>query len=359
MTLLFSGNMKHTTTTLQKLTGITLLFLACSFNSFAQCPSGSIGVSGAGCGCIAGCNLTSLGGPNCGAGTTGNCSSGYLPMQTDITVPTGCTYTVSATMTDRPGCASSQGADGNCQTCDVVKVDIVGGSKIFQQGGSNATLVDSYTLTGPGTIRVSGRANRADEIITYTTSFSGATCANCMSTLPVELTAFRVAVEDKAVACEWSTETELNNDFFTIERSLDGIHFEAFAYMDGAGTSAEPLRYKTYDYDPYLDVVSYYRLSQTDFNGFTRFHNIRSVNPKSTHELTIYPNPSNGTIQITGDYKTLLTAKLLDASGREIAFNYTSTESNKITVSDLSAGVYTFVYFNKEQVISERIVVTP
>ncbi|WP_343636531.1 T9SS type A sorting domain-containing protein [Fluviicola sp.] len=350
--------MKKTTAILPYLPVFLVFWFTGSMNLFAQCPSGSIGVSGAGCGCIAGCNLTSLGGPNCGGGTSGNCSAGYLPMQTDITVPAGCTYTVSATMTDRPGCTSAQGADGNCQTCDVVKVDIAGGSKIFQQGGSNATLVDSYTLTGPGTIRVSGRANRADEIITYTTTSSGPTCVNCMSTLPVELTAFQVSPEGRAVACEWWTETELNNDFFTIERSLDGIHFEAFAYMDGAGNSSAPLRYKIYDYDPYSDVVSYYRLSQTDFNGFTRFHEIRSVKLKNIHELTIYPNPSSGTIQITGDSKTLLASRLLDASGREIALKGVA-ESNQVTISDLPAGVYTFVYFNQEHLISERIVVTP
>ena len=50
---------------------------------------------------------------------------------------------------------------------DKLKVDDVSGAKSFQTGSSNATLEDSYTLTGPGTIRVSGTANRADEVITY------------------------------------------------------------------------------------------------------------------------------------------------------------------------------------------------
>ena len=338
-----------------------LSFFWISTNScvLSQCPSGAIGVSGPGCGCLSGCNLTSVGGPNCSPSVGGNCTAGYLPMQVDISVPAGCTYTVSATMRDRPGCVNASGADGNCQTCDVVKVDIIGGVKIFQQGASNSTLNDSFTLVGPGTIRVSGSANRADEIITYTTTFSGSACVNCMSVLPVELTAFQVASEGKAVACEWWTETELNNDYFTIERSLDGIHFEPIAYMNGAGNSNEPLRYKIYDYDPYLDVVSYYRLSQTDFNGQTRLHDIRSIKPKSTNELTIFPNPSNGNIQIKGDYLTLLTSKLFDTSGREILLNQSSAENGQIIVSSLPVGVYTFVYFNREEVISERVVVTP
>lgn len=347
--------MKQTTLILRKIALIALLPFASVFQLSAQCPSGTLGVTGAGCGCLAGCNLTSLGGPNCSPSVGGDCTGGQKNMSVDIPVPDGCTYTVSATMRPRAGGCSSSGGDSG----DKVKVDISGGSKGFQTGSSNATLDDSYTLAGPGTITVSGTANRADEIITYTTTFSGAACVNCMSVLPVELTSFQVSLENKAVACEWWTETELNNDFFTIERSLDGIHFEPIAYLSGAGNSTEPLHYKLYDYDPYLDMVSYYRLSQTDFNGITRLHDIRSIKPKSTHELTIYPNPSNGTIQITGDYLTLLAAKLFDLSGREMALNYTSAESNQLTVTSLPVGVYTFVYFDNEQVISERIVVTP
>jgi hypothetical protein len=276
-------------------------------------------------------------------------------MSEDIVVPAGCTYTVTATMRPRGASCSASGGDSG----DQMKVDISGGGKAFQSGTGNATLNDSYTLAGPGTIRVSGTANRADEIITYSTTFSGAACVNCMSVLPVELTSFHVSLENKAVVCDWWTETELNNDFFTVERSLDGIHFEAIAYLKGAGTSLDPLHYKIYDYDPYLDVVSYYRLSQTDLNGITRLHEIRSIKPAKTNKLTVYPNPSNGSIQITGDYEALLASKLFDTSGREIALNHASAESNEITVSSLPIGVYTLVYFDNEETISERIIVIP
>ena len=276
-------------------------------------------------------------------------------MSVNIAVPYGCTYTVAATMRPRGASCSASGGDSG----DKMKVDISSGGKVFQSGTGNATLNDSYTLVGPGTITVSGTANRADEIITYTTTFSGATCVNCMSVLPVELTAFQVSLENNAVVCDWWTETELNNDFFTVERSLDGIHFEAIAYLKGAGTSLDPLHYKIYDYDPYLDVVSYYRLTQTDLNGITRLHDIRSIKPARTNELTVYPNPSNGSIKITGDPFTLLASKLFDVSGREIAMNHPSAERNEITVSSLPIGVYTLVYFDNEETISERIIVIP
>lgn len=353
--LFYYSNMKQTTTTLKNFLLITFLCVTFSIGSSAQCPSGTIGVTGVGCGCLAGCNLTSLGGPNCSPSVSGDCSGGQKSMFVNIAVPNGCTYTVTATMRQRAGGCTASGGDSG----DKIKVDVSGGSKGFQSGSSNATLDDSYTLVGPGTITVSGSANRADEIITYTTTSGGAACVNCLSVLPVELTAFRVSQETDAVACEWWTETELNNDFFTVERSPDGIHFEAIAYMNGAGNSSEPLHYKIYDYDPYVDAVNYYRLSQTDFNGLTRLHDIRSIKVKGTHKLTIYPNPSNGTIQITGDYQSLLEARLFDTSGREISLGRAPTENGKLTVSGLPVGVYTIVYFNAEEMISERIVIIP
>src|SRR5690606_16418899 len=107
------------------------------------------------------------------------------------------------------GCSAS-GADGSCQTCDVVKVDIVGGVKSYQQGGSNASLIDSYTLVGPGTIRISGRANRADEIITWSVTSGPATCPDCSSILSVELVEFNASMnfENRSVNLAWGTQSE-------------------------------------------------------------------------------------------------------------------------------------------------------
>lgn len=250
---------------------LTYSFLHLLFTQviWSQCPSGAIGVSGAGCGCLSGCNLTSFGGPNC-TGTTGNCSAGQVSMFIDIVVPAGCTYTVSATMSNRGASCSASGADSG----DQMKVDIPGGPKAFQFGAANATLNDSYVLAGPGTIRVSGTANRADEIITYNAVSSG--CVNCSAGLPIELTEFQAFTEQQAIACTWRTETERDNDYFTVERSSDGLNFEPIGQMDGAGNSINPLNYKLYDSSP-LSGLSYYRLRQTDFNGASTLSDVVSV----------------------------------------------------------------------------------
>lgn len=234
----------------------------------AQCPSGEIGVSSANCGCLSGCNLTSFGGPDCG-GATGNCSAGEVAMSADIIVPAGCTFTVSGTMGNRPGCSAS-GADSG----DKMKVDIPGGSKSLLTGASNATLNDSYTLTGPGTIRVSGTANRADEIITYTTISTG--CINCATALGIELESFTSEPEGRTVKLTWTTASETNTDYFIIDRSGNGIDFEAIGGMQAAGNSNSLRTYTNYDSSP-LDGIGYYRIKQVDLDGKFTYTPIRSV----------------------------------------------------------------------------------
>jgi hypothetical protein len=236
--------------------------------------AGTLAVSGAGCGCISGCNLAQWGGGNCGGGVTGDCTAGYQAMSRDIVVPSGCTYTVSATMQLRGTACTASGADGNCQTCDRVKVDIVGGAKSFQQGASNSTLTDSYSLVGPGTIRVSGGANRADEIITYSVNIP---CVCLPIILPIELGDFIVVKDGENAKLEWMTYSERDNAYFTVEKSTDGINWEVLYVMNGQGNSTSPYYYTLIDTSPY-DGITYYKLSQTDFNGNMTENGIRFIN---------------------------------------------------------------------------------
>ncbi len=285
-------------------------------SAFAQCPSGAMGVSGAGCGCSSGCNLTSFGGPNCVPVVTGNCTAGYVDMAPlDIVVPAGCTYTVTATMANRPGCTAS-GADGNCQTCDVLKVDLLpGGVKINQQGTGNATLTDSYVLAGPGTIQITGRANRADEIVTYSVTSTG--CVDCSVPLPIELLAFTAVPTKSAVNLNWSTATELNNDYFTIERSVNGVDFEPIAYMDGVGTSTSISYYSMVDSSP-LDGLSYYRLKQTDLDGTSDYSDMKAVLFKAEMDISIFPNPASTSFELRGKNIHDSEIVVIDALGQKV-----------------------------------------
>lgn len=252
----------------------------CFFDVTDQWPvDGMLGVSGAGCGCLSGCNLSGMGGPNCGSGTSGNCSAGYQSMSLDISVPAGCTYTVLATMRNWNSCTAS-GADGSgsCPSCDRLKVDISGGSKAYQSGASNQTLNDSYSLAGPGTITISGNANRADEIIVYRilANDGGTPCEACMNFLPVELLAFSATEDQHAVVLNWSTASETGSSYFLIEKSVNGYDWEPLTSVTAMGYSTSLMEYHVYDSSPFSGT-SYYRLTEVDLDGSTRFTQVRSV----------------------------------------------------------------------------------
>ena len=89
---------------------------------------------------------------------------------------------------------------------------------------------------------------------------------NVSGTLPVTLTNFTAQQTGNAVQLNWATASETNNNYFSIARSTDGKEFKELAKVDGAGTSAEMHTYSYTDENP-LSGSSYYRLSQTDYDG--------------------------------------------------------------------------------------------
>ncbi len=112
--------------------------------------------------------------------------------------------------------------------------------------------------------------------------------------VPIELLNFNANQLGKQVKLDWQTATEINNDFFLIERTADGINFETIDTIGGAGNSIHTLSYFTFDEVP-LKGVSYYHLKQVDFNGDFSFSQLRSVNfDGSEIILDSYPNPSFG-----------------------------------------------------------------
>jgi hypothetical protein len=258
---------------------------SCIFNILDQpfVQNGSIGVSGANCGCLSGCNLSAIGGPNCSPSVSGDCSAGQVSMSVDINVPAGCTYRVYATARNRTGCTAS-GMDSG----DRLKVDVLGGSKAFINGSGNLTANDNFTLTGPGTIRVSGNANRADEIISY--RILPSTCTGCAIILPIELLDFSAFAEKEAVNLFWSTASEQNNEYFILEKSTDAINFEQIAIVNGAGTSDSRQDYSFTDNNPSKEY-NYYRVKNVDFNGTTAESPVIAISFNRTELVEIYPNP--------------------------------------------------------------------
>lgn len=95
--------------------------------------------------------------------------------------------------------------------------------------------------------------------------------------LPITLLSFTATLQNsETVFVQWSTAMELNNDYFTVQRSADGITFYDISVVDGNGTNNGILHYHDYDYHA-LSGISYYRLKQTDFDGTISYSSVATI----------------------------------------------------------------------------------
>lgn len=117
--------------------------------------------------------------------------------------------------------------------------------------------------------------------------------------LPVELVAFDAVCKDDAILVRWTSLTEINNDFYTLEKSYNGVDFEAIAQLQGQGNSNVPTQYSFIDYDM-KEGNMYYRLRQTDFDGSENLYPTISVNCSQEPNIRIMPNPFKSIVNIIG-----------------------------------------------------------
>ncbi|WP_107039531.1 T9SS type A sorting domain-containing protein [Brumimicrobium mesophilum] len=168
---------------------------------------------------------------------------------------------------------------------------------------------------------------------------------NGTSTLPIELITFDAYKKDRSVELAWKTASELNNDYFTIERSVEGKSWEFLKTVKGAGNSSEISEYTVIDDSPYAGV-SYYRLKQTDYDGTTETFNIVSVEQNDVKELQAYPNPVLNRVTILG-VNSDKELRVFNTVGVEITGNIVITNSPSkktfIDMSQLPKGMYFIV----------------
>ena len=117
--------------------------------------------------------------------------------------------------------------------------------------------------------------------------------------LPVELIHFELTPNGESIEIHWSTASELNNHFFTLEKSWDGIHWNVLAKLEGKGTSNDLSHYSFTDLQPYPNQT-FYRLKQTDFNGKFEYVAMKSVSSENgdISQISVSPNPSSNWLKI-------------------------------------------------------------
>jgi hypothetical protein len=173
-----------------------------------------------------------------------------------------------------------------------------------------------------------------DNLIIGAVTFSG---------LPIELLNFSAKPKMSTVELKWSTASETDNDFFTLERSKNGKDWVEIGTVEGAGTSNAQLDYSFEDESP-LNGKSYYRLKQTDFNGDFEYSKVEHVTFEGLADnVQLFPNPTSGELNMVfekvGSGWSIMNLLGQDLS-QEIVILLENPYEVKLDVSNLADGFY-------------------
>ena len=213
--------------------------------------------------------------------------------------------------------------------------------------GLNYSWTPPTSLSNPN---ISNPIANPTNDITYVVTATGGICPAydtvdiiICSILPIELLSFDGVNNGDENYIFWSTSTEINNNFFTIERSSDAINYYKVGTIQGAGNSSSNIDYSFIDENP-INGINYYRLKQTDFDENFSYSDVIALEVKKEGELSIFPNPSSNTITISNIDEQFLnsTIKIYDVQGK-IVFDDLITEKSvyhKMDISELNDGLY-------------------
>ena len=241
------------------------------------------------------------------------------------------------------------------------------GSSNFSDFNTYYSQTDKPAPGQPGRTWGGGYAQK-----TGFTSFSEFGVGDGDTPLPIELLSFNAVRNNDIVDLKWVTSTEINNDYFTVEKTQDLDLFETVVIQEGAGNSNVRKVYKDIDEYPYSGV-SYYRLKQTDFDGTSSYSDLVAV---SFEEGTlgegplfqVFPTPSNGrNVQIrsinpyAANEEVLVTVK--NVHGQEVFSKIVVADHQGVFLSGidpghrLAAGIYMITGSTENSLQSQLIVI--
>ncbi|ELR69741.1 hypothetical protein C900_04718 [Fulvivirga imtechensis AK7] len=253
---------------------------------------------------------------------------------------------------------------GNIQIKNGGALDISGSVTVDGNfvGGNNTEInIDGDMVVGGDFTVGNGSAVSGGGTISYGGSCSDSGSGVCSSEpLPINLAMFKVVAEGNEVILKWVTASEENNDYFTIERSRDGKEFEKVGTTTGAGTSTTVLNYSFTDPNPYYGR-SYYRLSQTDFDGTSETFEIAAVTISSIKDITVFPNPVNRgkalRIETGADADEEVSIAIYNHAGKLIKADKLVGEQSIDIEDELEAGFYMLQVKSGQVSKSTRLVI--
>lgn len=225
----------------------------------------------------------------------------------------------------------------------------------FQSSGTN-----KWENHGQGSVSSSGAAGNITSLVDIA-NFTPITFGSWqgLNPLPVILIFFSAELKNEnTVLLKWQTSSEINNDYFIVERSRDGNTFEELVRIEGAGHSTQTLFYEATDENPFHGT-SFYRLKQTDFDGTVSYSETKSVRLTKANSFTsvVYPNPASEKINITFNDETENIKELvvLDVFGKTVLRKLLQGSLMELNTSSLSAGVYFFHFLFEGKTETHRV----
>ena len=253
------------------------------------------------------------------------------------------------------------GAFATSASSNVILINSASLFNVYWQIGGQFDLGDGSVFRG--TIIVDGAINLLDGSTLYGKGFSRAgaislhnnTVAIEIPPLPIKLMSFVAYPTGVYVELNWSTASETNNDYFTVQRSKNGITFEEILQMHGAGNSNKVLNYSAIDYTPY-GYISYYRLKQTDFNGIFTYSNLVAVDfiRKLSGAFNIYPNPFSASTTITINDASQINncvLRIYNVLGENVINTTITKRSTTLETSSIPSGIYFYNLINNNKII--------
>jgi Secretion system C-terminal sorting domain len=231
----------------------------------------------------------------------------------------------------------------------------------------NNNRVNAFTTTGgEGSIRYTGNAalnssltNSASVVVCRATGATASgnitgfgsariisNCPSCLYALPVDLEDFEAKKAGNTIQLEWATRTETNHDFFAVEWSDDGLNWQEIARIKDGEQIQDKKKYIWVHTAP-VNGLNHYRLKQQDLDGKIKYTSIISYRINRTQEVSLYPNPTTGTVtlHVNGNFRRQQ-LRLADTQGRLVNFRLGKSTSNSIVIdlSALSPGIYFLQY---------------
>lgn len=177
------------------------------------------------------------------------------------------------------------------------------------------------------------------------------------SPLPVELVYFEGENVGRENILSWQTASELNNDYFILERSKGTNDFIEIGVIQGHGTTSETNNYSFVD-NGFSASTNYYRLTQVDNDGNSEVHNLIALQAKMESALSIFPNPSSGIISVSIDPKLANPLVIIQNAIGQIILEKQLPANNQITLQlNEEPGIYFINVISKNQFFSRKLII--